>query len=237
MDLEIVLRNLETMKISSGLHTINEKRFLYKLASHKDSGLIVEIGSFEGYSTIILGQATSEFGKVVAVDPHTGVLCEADEGGSPYLRNTWLLFNENIKKAGLSGVVRALKVKSEEAVKNWEEPIRLLFIDGSHRYEDVKKDFLLWRNYLTRGGKVVFHDCWLSGVRRVISDYLLRDSSFGELKFVPCCMFCGTYLEKEHQQVFQRAFWRFTFWSRGLIEERKTLRKCLLCLLRWLTRV
>lgn len=233
MDFEVILQDLETMGIVSGLHTKKEKRLLYNLASRGRFGLIVEIGSFEGYSTIILGKATADLGgEVVAVDPHTGILAEADEGASAFLHDTWPLFNENIQKAGISRVVRPLKLTSEEAVVNWKDPIRLLFIDGSHRYEDVKKDFLLWRDHLVRGGIVVFHDCWVSGVRRVITNYLLRDSSFAEFKFVPCCMFCATYVVKEHRQVFQRAVWRFVFWLRGLIEERKTLRKYLRHLLR-----
>lgn len=227
-DFEVILQDLETMRIVSGLHTKKEKRLLYNLARRGHFGLIVEIGSFEGYSTIILGKAIADLsGEVVAVDPHTGILNETDEEASAFLHDTWPLFNENIQKAGISRVVRPLRLTSEEAVVNWKDPIRLLFIDGSHRYEDVKKDFLLWRDHLVRGGVVVFHDCWVSGVRRVITNYLLRDSSFTEFKFVPCCMFCATYVGKKNQHVFQRAVWHFVFWLRGLIEGRKTLKKYL----------
>ena len=232
MDFEAILQDLETMGVVSGLQTKKEKRHLYNLARCGRFGLIVEIGSFEGYSTIILGKAIADLGgEVVAVDPHTGILNETDEEASAFLHDTWPLFNENIQKAGISRVVRPLRLTSEEAVVNWKDPIRLLFIDGSHRYEDVKKDFLLWRDHLVRGGVVVFHDCWTSGVRRVIANYLLRDGSFAEFKFVPCCMFCATYVGKGHRQVFQRVVWRLLFWLRGLIEERKTLRKYLLYLL------
>ncbi len=34
----------------------------------------------------------------------------------------------------------------------------MLWIDGSHIYEDVKKDFLLWSKFLKKGGIIVFHD-------------------------------------------------------------------------------
>jgi cephalosporin hydroxylase len=36
--------------------------------------------------------------------------------------------------------------------------IRLLFIDGDHRYEAVKQDFELWSPHVAAGGCVVFDD-------------------------------------------------------------------------------
>jgi len=45
-----------------------------------------------------------------------------------------------------------------EISETWKKQIRLLFIDGSHGYEDVKKDFSNWIKFLKPGGIVVFHD-------------------------------------------------------------------------------
>ena len=38
------------------------------------------------------------------------------------------------------------------------QPIDLLFIDGDHRYEGVKQDFLLYRELVRDGGLIMFHD-------------------------------------------------------------------------------
>lgn len=38
------------------------------------------------------------------------------------------------------------------------QPIDLLFIDGDHRYEGVKQDFLLYRQLVREGGLIMFHD-------------------------------------------------------------------------------
>jgi cephalosporin hydroxylase len=38
------------------------------------------------------------------------------------------------------------------------QPIDLLFIDGDHRYEGVKQDFLLYRQLMRDGGLIMFHD-------------------------------------------------------------------------------
>jgi predicted O-methyltransferase YrrM len=42
----------------------------------------------------------------------------------------------------------------------------LLFIDGDHNYEGVKKDFLKYRNLVREGGIIVFHD--------IVPDYFTR---------------------------------------------------------------
>jgi cephalosporin hydroxylase len=36
--------------------------------------------------------------------------------------------------------------------------IDVLFIDGDHRYEGVKKDFMLYRQFVRDGGLILFHD-------------------------------------------------------------------------------
>lgn len=41
--------------------------------------------------------------------------------------------------------------------------IDLLFIDGSHTYEGVKRDFELYSGLVTKGGFIVFHDIKLKG--------------------------------------------------------------------------
>lgn len=40
------------------------------------------------------------------------------------------------------------------------EPLDLLFVDGSHRYEHVSRDFALYSRLVRQGGLVAFHDVW-----------------------------------------------------------------------------
>jgi len=233
-DFKDVLKQLATLGIARGLHTRKEEHLLWDLARRKGSGIIVEVGSFEGYSTIILAKALTEYVCVYAIDPHTGKLCESDEMESPSVSDSWTRFKKNIQDVGVSQVVQPLRMESEQAVAKWDKPIRLLWIDGSHRYEDVKKDFLLWQSYLIPCGVVVFHDCWIAGVRRVIVNHVLDNSLFGNFKFTRCCMFSATYLSQKRRQVLQRNIWRLLFWLRGGIENKQALRKWLLRLLRGL---
>ena len=51
-----------------------EALFLYKLAQEVQGGLkIVEIGSYEGKSTISLALGAGSNVQVIAIDPHTGI--------------------------------------------------------------------------------------------------------------------------------------------------------------------
>jgi hypothetical protein len=43
-------------------------------------------------------------------------------------------------------------------VEKWDKPFDLIFVDGDHRYEAVKKDFAQWWAKLSDGGALIFHD-------------------------------------------------------------------------------
>jgi len=47
---------------------------------------------------------------------------------------------------------------SYDIAKKWQKPFDFIFIDGDHRYTEVKKDAHDWIPLLTPGGYVAFHD-------------------------------------------------------------------------------
>ena len=55
-----------------------------------------------------------------------------------------------------------------------DEKIDFLFIDGDHKYESVMADYLLYKNFLKKGGIIGFHDYLLPmhnfGVKRFLDD-------------------------------------------------------------------
>lgn len=116
---------------------------------------IVEIGSHQGKSTIVLGAAARTVGaRVVAIDPFVeGRLF----GGSP----TRTRFEANIGAAGLAGVVRLLPDYSTALRRGWDGPIDLLYVDGKHDYWTYTDD-LRWSEHLPRGAEVLVHDCFSS---------------------------------------------------------------------------
>ena len=64
----------------------------------------------------------------------------------------------NIAALGLSEHVSIVRSTSEEAARDWGNPIDLLFIDGDHSYEGVKRDWELFIPHVKPFGVVVFHD-------------------------------------------------------------------------------
>jgi len=196
------LDKLATLGVGGGLRTKREKLLLWNAAKQTKEGAIVEIGSFEGYSTIILAEAVEANRKVFAIDP--------------FIEGTEQKFNENICRAGVASTVEVLKLKSEEAALGWAKPIKLLFIDGSHQYEYVKKDVLLWKPHLMSGARTIFHDINIYDVRRVVREYVIPDHSFGQFFYTPWCMFTTTFHGKSVQSVLSRKIWQFVLSSRLL---------------------
>jgi predicted O-methyltransferase YrrM len=128
-----------------------EAALLTRLASDVDEGCIVEIGSYRGMSTIALARGARV--PVYAIEPHehfVGVL------GATFGPEDRRAFFENLLAAGVVEQVRLVNLSSEIVAPGWKLPVGLLWIDGDHRYDAVRRDFECWEPHL--GGLVAFHD-------------------------------------------------------------------------------
>jgi hypothetical protein len=140
----------------SGWLTEAQAELLWETAEQlPPTPLVVEIGSHQGRSTIILATAAgNRGGRVVAIDPFVdGRLF----GGS----STRELFEHNIAGAGLDGSVELLSEYSTRARPEWTRRIDYLYIDGKHDYWTLSDD-LLWARHLPEGAPVLIHDCFSS---------------------------------------------------------------------------
>jgi predicted O-methyltransferase YrrM len=162
--------------------TEDEVNFLYRLGQvNHCPGVIVEIGSFKGKSTIALarGAAATHGGKVYAIDPHR---IQPEEG---YLEDTEAEFFANIRRGGVEEQVEPMVMTSAEAAKNWARPVRVLWIDGDHRYEPSKLDFTLWEPHVVEGGIIAMHDTIRKpGPKRVLWEKVFRSGRFQEIAIV-----------------------------------------------------
>lgn len=164
----------ELIKDVPGWLSDEEGEALYELAKDcTGKGVIVEIGSWKGKSTICLGLG-SRAGRgvrVFAVDPH-----------ADYRHGE---FRANIERAGIADLVTPVKGLSQEVVRDFHEPIELLFVDGSHEEEDVRRDFETWVPKVVDGGVIAFHDTtWHAGVRRVVAEKIFASRQFRDVRFV-----------------------------------------------------
>jgi len=163
-----------------------EGEFLYSVAKNcKGKGVIVEIGSWKGKSTIWLakGSKAGNEVKVYAIDPHTG---------GPDLGPAWTLedFEKNIKMAEVDDIVIPIVKTSEEAAETFEQPVEFVFIDGAHEYELVKLDFLLWFPKLIEGGIIALHNTtdW-PGPKKVAEEFLHKSVNFRNVGLVDSITF------------------------------------------------
>lgn len=157
-----------------GWLTDEEAEALYELAKRVTGrGAIVEIGSWKGRSTICLARGSKEGSgaRVYAIDPH------ADYRFGE--------FKDNIQRAGLTDLVTPIPSLSQPAADDFDEPIELLWIDGSHEYPLVREDFDKWVPKVVDGGWVAMHDTtWHDGPRRVARDSLFLSTTFRAARFV-----------------------------------------------------
>ena len=129
-----------TSKIDGWLSD-SEGKLLYNLAKGVPSGqAIVELGSWKGKSTVWLAKGTEagQRNKVYSIDPHSGSKAHVSEGET----NTYPAFITNLTKAEVQATVVPLVTNSDKTAQRWRKGVGLLWIDASHEYEDVKRDFL-----------------------------------------------------------------------------------------------
>ena len=128
---------------------------------------VVEIGSHQGRSTVVLALAAPE-NRLTAIDPFVD---GRKFGGQP----TRAVFEANLAGTG----VVLVAAKSTDVRPTWDEPFDLLYVDGKHDYWTCSDD-LRWAVHLPPGGRVLVHDSFASiGVtlallRHVLPSHTLR---------------------------------------------------------------
>jgi predicted O-methyltransferase YrrM len=139
-----------------GWLTKEQGRLLFDEAAAAGPGAtLLEIGSHQGRSTVLLGRvALTAAGEVIAIDPFV----EGRLFGGPPTREK---FRNNIERAGILSVVRPVEDFSTRARPGWEEGVDLVYIDGKHDVWTFSDD-LRWRAYLPAGGSVLVHDAFSS---------------------------------------------------------------------------
>jgi predicted O-methyltransferase YrrM len=137
---------------------------------------IVEIGSFQGRSTVILATAAASGIEVVAIDPHAGndrgpreIDGFAEAAGADHAA-----FTANLATAGVAERVTHLRMFSDAALSEVQGEIDVLYIDGAHRYGPARADIRDWGSRLADGGTLLIHDSFSSiGVTLAIMRELL----------------------------------------------------------------
>jgi predicted O-methyltransferase YrrM len=160
----------------------DQARRLYDAARTAAPGQrIVEIGSYRGRSTIVLGSAAEPGVELVAIDPHAGNDRgpQEIEGFATEAQDDHAVFNRNLAEAGVADRVRHVRAFSDAALVELPGAVQVLYVDGAHRYGPARADIRDWGNRVEPGGTMLIHDSFSSvGVTLAIVRELVWSSTW-----------------------------------------------------------
>lgn len=177
-------------KISAVIKTSHHMHFhiIYDIAKLYDGHITyVEIGCYAGKSASLLMHRPNT--KIISID--LGKPIDAD------------IACENIKKFNkhnnehyyIKGSSLSQKTKDKLESILGDNKIEILFIDGSHSYNDVISDFKMFNEFVKSGGYIVFDDYldykFSPDVKKAV-DYLIDQDSFSSYNII------GTLENSEH---------------------------------------
>ena len=150
---------------------IEHAPFAFWLVEQHRPGLLVELGTYSGYSYLCFCQQVRKSGlptRCFAVDSWRG---DTHNGFYDDEVLAKLARHHDPRYGQFSRLVRS---NFEDAVGQFADgSIDLLHIDGRHFYDDVREDFEIWRPKLSNRAIVLFHDTQV------------RERDFGVYRFWP----------------------------------------------------
>lgn len=143
-----------TIETVGGLLSPGQEQFLHeKVASLPENAVVAEIGIFKGRSTIAMAFACVDTERTIyAVDSWKHNMFQVRD-----------IFEFNLKRLDLEKYVTIIEGHSLDVFKEWgsRPKIDFVFIDGSHDYDSVLRDFSIVYPHVNVGGWIGFHDICL----------------------------------------------------------------------------
>ncbi|MBO1754037.1 class I SAM-dependent methyltransferase [Allobranchiibius sp. CTAmp26] len=150
----------------TGFLPVDEGAALYDVACAAGPGTWLEIGTYCGKSTYLLGNAARTAGaRVVTVDHHHG--SEENQPGwewhdtsmvDPRSGRLDTLPHFRPVLDDLADVCSAVVARTEVVAQWWATPLRLLFLDGNHTEETAQHDYRAFAPHVAAGGLLLVHD-------------------------------------------------------------------------------
>lgn len=142
---------------------------------------MVEVGSFEGTSTLIFAKFVKKVYSVDCYDypvPPTGRIPSHDRlfvrAEKKFLKRT-----KNIKN------IEKIRKTSVEASKDFADgSLDAVYIDAEHDIDNVRADIRTWKPKVKKGGFVCGHDAWLPFMQKLLGEegfqtgFIYPDSSW-----------------------------------------------------------
>lgn len=147
-----------SVKSTGGFLSEKEAGLLYWAASQWPvTGPVLELGSYEGRSTIVFARAGRHVHAVDAWSLGVDDL-SAYGGGQTPAEDVLDRFQANIRRAQVEAYVSIHQGLTHNVGRRWTIPGAILFVDAGHTYADVKGDLDIWTPHLLVGGLLLMHD-------------------------------------------------------------------------------
>ncbi len=130
------LRYIDGMVDSDELHCLSKYSELVP-----ENGAILDIGTSDGRSALSLGLHSKDSVHVYTVD------IEVEEK-----------FYKHVDYLELNHKVFFTRCTSKRLSELWKTPLDMVFVDGSHNYDDVVLDIQNWIPHIKKDGIIAFHD-------------------------------------------------------------------------------
>jgi len=152
VEVEEIVRSVRTI---DGWFSDADARLLARCVAatpHSSARLVVEIGSYKGRSTSVIGLAVRQLSlplRIMTIDPHAGY---------PFgdKSDTYDALISNLRHFGLLDHVEVRRARSLEV--RIDEQVALAFVDGLHDPESVSSDVGHLRDKIAPGGLIAMDD-------------------------------------------------------------------------------
>ena len=169
----IVGRTGKVFDNAGALSTVNNLLQIRKLMIEQKPRRTLEIGMAFGGSALTFAVSHRDLGHLPA-QQHTAI----DPAQSAYWDDAG---RQHLERAHLDGYVRVIEKYSATALPELigeQQRFELIYVDGSHQFEDVLMDFVFCHELLTIGGMILFDDSTDSQVAKVLR---FIDANYNEI--------------------------------------------------------
>lgn len=133
------------------------RAFVYDFMRYFKPESVVELGSHYGCSAFTFCQADKDF--ALGMDMYFVDTWQGDDFTKKYDNDVYTVFSKTVESFYSQQRVNMLRMTFDEAAQRFgDKSIDLLHIDGSHHYDDVKRDFETWLPKVKDSGVIMLHD-------------------------------------------------------------------------------
>jgi predicted O-methyltransferase YrrM len=201
LDLDTALARLDIGPDDRSQISDAEAAFLFRFVRSENVGATLEIGCGLGKSAVAIMLATDA--------PHTVL--------DPFQANYDFRGLKNIERSGLADRLDFVPERSLTALPQLlgeERVYDVVFVDGSHRFDDILVDFTFADLLLRPGGAIVFDDLWMRTTQLVLSYIRTNRADYEPIRGIPRTLAAVRKVEDDRRDgMFHREFYT----ARGLV--------------------